>query len=223
MNAMLVYVPICIECTRVFIFIKSSTRHRLCCSARAHSPRKHQQNLNPRDAMRYDDIVIIVATNDNQRFCFRLHLTVYMYKWVKICIHTNRRRSRCHNSKPCAVCRVPCAIVNGTYSRPSVNRISCTLIVLYSSIQHIFRFLRQPHIICRGHNLISTNHLLFMEFIFLCVAIIFWIQANCNNTYTPTHSEREREMRLFPSWTHHNGVVERLNYDLERWENQNKM
>lgn len=39
---------ICIECTRVVIFIKSSPLHRLFCSARAYSPWKHQQIQNPR-------------------------------------------------------------------------------------------------------------------------------------------------------------------------------
>lgn len=62
---------ICIECTRVFIFIKSLPLQQLCCSARAWSPWKHQQIQNPRQ--RWHSYHHYVYTNTYTQTISRSH------------------------------------------------------------------------------------------------------------------------------------------------------
>lgn len=173
---------ICIECTRVFIFIKPSPLHRLFCSARAYSPWKHQQIRNPRQRWHsyhhgiYTHIhyrLYDMKCNDSQSVCFWLHLTVIQRGvYCEHCTCENMKlqslllsysvsnrhcRSRCCHRHRCywfypVENPMPAdATVNGTYSHihiaqtvalsfASVNRISCTFIVLFINSTHFLAF-----------------------------------------------------------------------------------
>lgn len=138
-------VPICIAMPHsIYTYenhIGSALHFKLCCAARAHSPRKHKQILN----LRHDDTVIAAECNDKQRLLLDLYLTV---------CEPERKNERVSDRLSMKIVSTPVnpmsavAFANGTCT--STAPFSClpligyhALSLFYSSIQHIFRFLRR--------------------------------------------------------------------------------
>lgn len=100
---------------------------RLCCIARAHSPRKHQQIQNLR---RHDDIVIAVECNDKQRLLSGLHLTVCESEkeWTKCWAGVRADERKIHSehyicARKSDISRLH--LLDGTYSAAAPTLASC--------------------------------------------------------------------------------------------------
>lgn len=114
-----------------------------CFTARAYSPRKHS-TIPKSTALRWH-IYHYSANSDNSNVCgFRLHLTVCSCRCVAILVlKVVFSLCVCVSASENCVCIVwpinsmsAVAIVNDTYSFAPVNRISCTLIVLFINSSH---------------------------------------------------------------------------------------
>lgn len=158
-------VPICIVMLHsIYTYenhIGSALHSKLCCAARAHSPRKHKQIQN----VRHDDIVITAECNDKQCLLLGLYLTVCEPEK-----RINGRAGERVNDEFCIenythtresdVSRCTCEWLlhsNCPVLLPPVNRISCTLIVLFINSTHFQVFTTDSILYRRDHNLISLT------------------------------------------------------------------